>query len=110
VLDVRGSWSSQSAVVVGKYPDNGVTADTQQPPRQREQALHLVAALLIPQAPFAEVLAVVAQDSIAVLAEARTRAVRYLGSIKARLDVGSYPDLTPVREARQRNLCHGEAA
>jgi hypothetical protein len=110
VLDVRGSWPSQSAVVVGKYPGDGVTADTQQPPRQREQALHLVAALLIPQAPFAEVLAVIAQDSIAVLAEARTRAVRYFGSIKARLDMGSHPDLTSVREAHQRNLFYREAA
>jgi hypothetical protein len=62
--------------------------------------------VLIPQAPLAEVLAVVAEDSIAVLAEARMRPARHLDAVEARLTVSADPDCTSLPEAFQRNLFH----
>ena len=101
---------AQGAGDPGKQSGDGVTADTRQAPRQRQQVFYLAAAVLIAQAPLAEVLAVVAEDSIAVLAEAGARPARHLASIEARLTMGSYPDRTSLREARERNLFHGGAA
>ena len=101
---------AQGVGAPGTECGDGVTADKCQAPRQRQQVLYLVAAVLIAQAPLAEVLAVVCEDSIAVLAEAGARPARHLGSIEARLSMGSYPDPTSLREARERDLFHGDAA
>jgi len=66
--------------------------------------------VLTVQAPFAEVFAVVAEDSIAVFAEAGARPVRHLDAVEARLTMAAYPDRTSVREARQGNFFHRESA
>jgi len=71
------------------------------------QTLHLVASLAAPQAPLAEVLTVVLEEMIVILAETRTGAaddfVRGESGWHARSDA----DTPPATENLERNLFHG---
>jgi hypothetical protein len=60
--------------------------------------------------PLAEVLAVVAQQAIAVLSQAGTRTTDHLLTIETRRGVRSHKDCVPVREDAQRNLLHRSPA
>jgi hypothetical protein len=56
----------------------------QRPPGVRQQSLHLVAAMFSVQTPFAEVLAVIAQQTVAILPYAGSRAAGYFLTIEIR--------------------------
>jgi hypothetical protein len=58
------------------------------------------------QAPFAEVLAVVAEHPIAILSHPRTRAADHFSALKANPPTGSDPDTASPHEASKRNLFH----
>jgi len=97
----------QSAVVLGDDEvSKDVPAGTCQSARHLEQKLRLVAALLTAKAPFAEVLAVVAEQSVAIFAEAGARPVNHLGGIEARRAAASNPNSAFLRETCKRYLFH----
>ena len=71
-----------------------------------QQALYLVASLSTPQTPLAEVLAIVPEEMVAILAETGPRAVDdFLGSEPGRC-TRSHPYTPPATEALERNLFH----
>ena len=102
----HANWSVRCGAISGKQPHNSVDEDTCQPARQRQEALHLVVALFIPQAPLGEVLAVVAEQPITIFTKAGARAARHLCGVKARLDAASDPDRPALYEALERNFFH----
>ena len=102
----HANWAAEAAVVLWKQAGYDIPAHARQPPREGEQALDLVAAVLIPEAPLDEVLAVVAEQSITILPEARARPVRHLGAIEAGGRLASHPDRPFLRETCKRNLFH----
>jgi hypothetical protein len=102
----HANWSARSLVVLGTEPGEGINADACQLPRQRQQALYLVAALLISEAPLAKVLAVIAEQSIGIFTKARTRPAYHLGTIETSGGVTSDPDGALLRETFKRNFFH----
>ena len=75
-------------------------------PRHRQKALDLVAAMFALEAPFGEMLAVIAHQSITILADPGARAPYHLRAIEANLFVASNPDGMPAAEVSERNLFH----
>jgi len=74
-----------------------------------EPVLDLRTATFVAQAPFAEVLAIIREQSIAVLAEPRTSAEDHFRAVKARLHARTHPDGVPMSKARERNLFYRSA-
>jgi hypothetical protein len=70
----------------------------------------LIAAVLALQAPLAEVLAVVAQQTVTVFAEARARSTHHFCATEPGDGVDANPGLAPEREASKRNLLHRTSA
>ena len=66
--------------------------------------------MFIPQAPLAEMLAVVAEQPVTIFTEAGARAARHLGGVKARRAVASDPDRPFLCEACKRNFFHRSPA
>jgi hypothetical protein len=72
----------------------------------RQPHFHLVAARFAAQAPFAEVLAVVGQQPVAVLTHPGPCPANDLAGVKVGRHIGSDPDGTAAGETRKRNLFH----
>jgi hypothetical protein len=70
---------------------------------QYERPLYLLAAMLAAQTPLAEVLAVVAEKPIVVLADPRPRSPNHFLAAEASC-AGSDPKGVSMRETRERNL------
>jgi hypothetical protein len=75
-----------------------------QPPRQTQEVLDLKAALLVLDAPLAEVLAVVCEKSVAIFADAGERPTRHFCAGESRRRMDPDPDRPSQREARERNF------
>ena len=75
---------------------------------QQERPLYLLAAMFAAQTPLAEVLAVVAEEAIAVLADPRPRSPNHFLVVEAS-GAGSNPESVSMSEARERNLFHRAA-
>ena len=78
----------------------------QRAPGTRQPRFYLVAAPLIPQTPFAEVLTVVGQQSVGVFAQSGARSADHLPTIEVRCRIGSDPARVAARETSERNLFH----
>jgi hypothetical protein len=76
----------------------------------RQPRLHLQAPRLAVQTPFAEVLAIVCQETIAVFAHTGSSPADDLPDIEVRWSAGSYPDALATCETSQRNFFHGASA
>src|ERR1700730_13835062 len=63
--------------------------------------------MLAAQAPFAEVFAVITQDSVAVLAHSGPSTANHLTTIEMRRLIRSSPHTVTVHETSQRNLLDG---
>jgi hypothetical protein len=72
---------------------------------QYERPLYLLAAMFAAQTPLAEVLAVVAEEAIAVLADPRPRSPNHFLAVEAS-GAGSNPQSVSMSEPRERNLFH----
>jgi hypothetical protein len=62
------------------------------------------------QTPFAEVLAIVCQETITVFAHTGSSPADDLPDIEVRWSAGSHPDALATCEASQRNFLHGASA
>jgi hypothetical protein len=82
----------------------------QRAPAARQPCFNLEAAMLTAQTPFAEVLAVVGQQPVAILAYSRARPPNYLSTIEGLRRVGSDPDRTAAGETSERNFFHRTSA
>jgi hypothetical protein len=76
----------------------------------RQQRLHLQAPRLAVQTPFAEVLAIVCQQTIAVFAHTGSSPADDLPNIEVGCSAGSYPDALATCETSQRNFFHRPSA
>jgi hypothetical protein len=88
--------------------DSCRTKAARESPRQHERPLHLLAAMFASQTPFAEVLAVIAEDVIAVLADPRPRSPNHFFTVEAGR-TGSNPERMSMSELRESNLLHRPA-
>src|SRR6185295_8158655 len=77
-------------------------------PRQHERSLHLLAAMFASQTPFAEVLTVIAEKVIAVLADPRPRSPNHFLTGEAGR-ARSNPERMSMSELRESNLLHRPA-
>ena len=75
---------------------------------QYERPLYLLAAMFAAQTPLAEVLAVVAEEAIAVLADPGPRSPNHFLAVEAS-GAGSDPESVSMSETRERNLFHRAA-
>jgi len=82
----------------------------QRAPGTRQPRFYLVAAPLIPQTPFAEVLTVVGQQPIAVLAYPGAGPSDHLPLVIFRWYAGHNSHGSSCRKARERNLFHRSSA
>ena len=93
-------------------PDDGEqhggcgACETRQASRDHERPLHLFAARLAVQTPLTEVLAVVAEEAIAVLADPRARSTDHFLAVEADALVSSKPESVSASETSDRNLFH----
>ena len=78
----------------------------QRAPGARQPCFYLVAAPLIPQTPFAEVRAVVGQQSVSVFAQSGARSEDHLPTIEIRCRIGSDAARVAARETSERNFFH----
>ena len=76
----------------------------------RKPRFDLKAARLTAQTPFAEMLAVVGEEAVAVLAESRERPADHLAAIEILRRIGSYPDRLAAGETSERNFFHRPSA
>jgi hypothetical protein len=76
----------------------------------RQPRLHLQASRLAVQTPFAEVLAIVCQETIAVFAHTGSSPANDFPDIEVRWRAGSDPDALATGETRQRNFFHRPSA
>lgn len=82
----------------------------QRPSRQCQQLFYLMAARRAAQTPLAEVLAIVGQQPVAVLAYPGTRPANCLSRVEARNGIGSDPDRATAGEMSERYLFHRPSA
>jgi hypothetical protein len=71
--------------------------------RPGKQSFHLVAAVLCPQAPFAEVLAVVVEEVIAIFPNAGQRPLDDFGAAECRRALRNHEQRTALREPLYRH-------
>jgi hypothetical protein len=76
--------------------------------RNRTEPLHLSAARLVTQRPRAEVLAIIPQDVVAVLAQPRSRTLYHFVAIEASF-VMAQPDAMAMGEMFERHFLHWSA-
>ncbi len=88
----------------GKQYRDGGTCDARQTSGKHERPLHLLAARLAAHTPLAEMLAVVSEEAITVLADPRARSTYDLLPGEAEALMRSKPESVPVSETRDRNL------
>lgn len=98
-------WHDQEARH-GERPRQSLGENASQVSRHRQHVLHLVAAVFIPQAPLAEVFAIVAEQPIPIFAEPGACPAHHLAAVKTRRHMASDPDCPVLREACERNLFH----
>jgi len=75
-------------------------------PGTRQPLFYLIAAMFTVQTPFAEVLTVVRQQPVTVLADPGARPMDHLSTREGRWRVGSDPDSAAAGEASERSLFH----